>query len=55
MRTKQELDALLSDTSFANAGCIQLVEIIMNKYDAPLPMLRQTELSVKTNHYVEIL
>jgi pyruvate decarboxylase len=55
VRTKKELDALLKDESFANAGCIQLVEVIMDKYDAPLPLLRQTELSVKTNHYVEIV
>ena len=55
VRTKKELDALLKDESFANADGIQLVEVIMDKYDAPLPLLRQTELSVKTNHYVEIV
>ena len=54
VRTKEELDALLKEESFAKAEGIQLVEVIMDKYDAPLPLLRQTELSVKTNHYVEI-
>jgi len=55
VRTKQELDALLKDESFAKADGIQLVEVMMDKYDAPVPLLRQTELSVKTNHYVEIM
>lgn len=55
VRTKKELDALLNDESFAKADGIQLVEVIMDKYDAPLPLLRQTELSVKANHYVEMM
>ncbi len=52
MRTKHELDALLEDVSFASATGIQLVEVLMDKYDAPEPLLRQTELSNKTNRYV---
>ncbi len=55
VHTKKELDALLKDESFANAGGIQLVEVMMDKYDAPVPLLRQAELSGKTNHYVEIM
>ncbi|KAH9080651.1 pyruvate decarboxylase [Lactarius deliciosus] len=55
VHTKKELDALLKDESFASAGGIQLVEVMMDKYDAPLPLLRQAELSGKTNHYVEIM
>lgn len=55
VRTKKELDALLNDESFAKADGIQLVEVIMDKYDAPLPLLRQAELSVKSNHYVEMM
>lgn len=51
MRTKRELDALLEDESFASAAGIQLVEVVMDKFDAPLALLRQTELSGKTNHY----
>jgi pyruvate decarboxylase len=54
VRTKNELDALLKEESFAKAEGIQLIEVIMDKYDAPVPMLRQTELSVKANHYVEV-
>jgi pyruvate decarboxylase len=54
VHTKKELDALLNEESFAKAEGIQLVEVIMDKYDAPLPLLRQTALSVKTNHYVEM-
>jgi len=52
VRTKRELDALLEDASFASAACIQLVEVMMDKFDAPEPLLRQAELSGKTNHYV---
>ncbi|KAI0304508.1 pyruvate decarboxylase [Multifurca ochricompacta] len=51
VHTKSELDALLKDESFANATGIQLVEVVMDKYDAPVPLLRQTELSGQTNHY----
>jgi len=52
VRTKRELDALLEDESFASAAGIQLVEVVMDKFDAPEPLLRQAELSGKTNHYV---
>jgi pyruvate decarboxylase len=56
VRTKSELDTLLNDESFASAAGIQLVEVMMDKYDAPLPLVRQAELSGKTNHYgVEIV
>jgi pyruvate decarboxylase len=55
VHTKSELDALLKDESFASATGIQLVEVMMDKFDAPLPLLRQAELSGKTNHYVEIV
>jgi pyruvate decarboxylase len=55
VHTKQELGALLNDESFAKADGIQLVEVIMDKYDAPVPLLRQAELSVKANHYVEMM
>ncbi|KAI0051089.1 pyruvate decarboxylase [Auriscalpium vulgare] len=52
VHTKNELDALLKDESFAHAKGIQLVEVMMDKYDAPLALLRQAELSGKTNKYV---
>ncbi|KAI0259828.1 pyruvate decarboxylase [Gloeopeniophorella convolvens] len=50
--TKKELDALLNDESFANATGIQLVEVMMDKFDAPVALKRQAELSGQTNHYV---
>jgi pyruvate decarboxylase len=52
VRTRRELDALLEDASFASAARVQLVEVMMDTFDAPAPLLRQTELSVKANHYV---
>jgi pyruvate decarboxylase len=51
VRTKRELDALLDDASFASAAGIQLVEVVMEKFDAPLTLLRQTELISKRNRY----
>lgn len=49
--TKEELNDLLNDSSFASASKIQLVEVLMNAFDAPLPLLRQAELSGKGNAY----
>ncbi|KAI0051086.1 hypothetical protein FA95DRAFT_1676207 [Auriscalpium vulgare] len=51
VHTKNELDALLKDESFAHAKGIQLVEVMMDKYDAPLALLRQAELSGQTSKY----
>lgn len=50
--TKAELDALLSDPEFNKAERMQLVEVIMDKFDAPEALQRQAELSGKTNAYV---
>lgn len=52
VRTKDELSALLDDPSFAAANDIQLVEVVMDKFDAPPALRRQAELSGKTNQYV---
>lgn len=52
VRTKEQLDKLLSDESFAKADEIQLVEIIMDKFDGPQTLRRQAELSGKANAYV---
>lgn len=49
--TKEELSDLLDDSSFASANKIQLVEVLMNAFDAPLPLLRQAELTGKGNAY----
>lgn len=50
-RTKSELCALLDDKTFANADKMQLVEVIMDKMDAPRGLKIQSELSIKTNAY----
>nr|GAT60368.1 pyruvate decarboxylase [Mycena chlorophos] len=52
--TKQELSALLDNAEFADAGKIQLVEVIMPQLDAPQALARQAELSGKTNAYVAV-
>ncbi|KAF8527454.1 pyruvate decarboxylase [Hysterangium stoloniferum] len=46
-RTKDEFSAILDDETFAKTDVIQLVEIIMDKYDAPAPLRRMVELSKK--------
>jgi pyruvate decarboxylase len=47
VRTKGELERLLADTSFAKAEKMQLVEVIMDKLDAPRALLGQTKGSSK--------
>ncbi|KAJ7784633.1 pyruvate decarboxylase [Mycena metata] len=54
VKTKDELSALLDTASFAQAGKIQLVEVMMPKHDAPRALIQQAELSGKTNAYVAI-
>jgi len=49
--TKGELDKLLSDPEFASAQKMQLVEIHMDKLDAPIGLMKQAELSIAANHY----
>ncbi|TCD60395.1 Pyruvate decarboxylase 1 [Steccherinum ochraceum] len=49
VKTKDELDALLKNEAFAKADKIQLVEMIMEKHDAPKGLKVQAELSGKTN------
>ncbi|THH04949.1 hypothetical protein EW145_g5147 [Phellinidium pouzarii] len=50
--TKAELSALLDDDAFAAASEIQLVEVTMDKFDAPPTLLRQAELCGQANAYV---
>ncbi|THH20547.1 hypothetical protein EW146_g826 [Bondarzewia mesenterica] len=52
VNNKTELTKLLADKSFADAETIQLVEIMMDRFDAPKSLQRQAELSGKTNQYV---
>jgi pyruvate decarboxylase len=54
VHTKDELAALLDDASFAQAGKMQLVEVMMRKHDAPRALVKQAELSGKTNAYVAL-
>ncbi|KLO14832.1 pyruvate decarboxylase [Schizopora paradoxa] len=51
--TRDELSALIDKPEFAAANEIQLVEVMMDKYDAPLALRKQAELSGKTNKYAE--
>ena len=52
VRSREEMDNLLSDEKFAKAEEIQLVEVIMNRLDGPQTLRRQAELSGKANAYV---
>ncbi|KAI0081530.1 pyruvate decarboxylase [Panus rudis PR-1116 ss-1] len=54
VRTKDELDKLLNDETFAKADKIQLVELIMDRMDAPRNLKVQAELSGKTNKYIAV-
>ena len=51
VRTKQELSDLLDDPKFAAAETIQLVEMMMDQFDAPRALKVQAELSGQTNRY----
>jgi pyruvate decarboxylase len=51
VRTKDELSTLLDNEDFASASKMQLVEVIMDKMDAPRGLQIQSELSIKTNAY----
>jgi pyruvate decarboxylase len=51
VRRKDDLSALLTNEDFASADKIQLVEVIMDKHDAPRALQVQTELSGTTNAY----
>lgn len=47
VRSKSELDKLLDDEEFASAQKIQLVEVIMDKYDTPRALQASAELTAK--------
>ncbi|TRM60352.1 thiamine diphosphate-binding protein [Schizophyllum amplum] len=52
VHNKKELSALLADEKFARADKMQLVEVMMDQFDAPVTLVNQAELSGKTNAYV---
>ena len=51
VRDKKELSNLLEDEKFVRADRIQLVEVMMDKLDAPRALQAQTELTGKNNSY----
>ncbi|KAI0373921.1 pyruvate decarboxylase [Pilatotrama ljubarskyi] len=51
VRSKRELSDLLHDSAFAKAEVIQLVEVIMDKKDAPRALKGEAELSGKSKQH----
>lgn len=47
VRDKLGLEKLLDDPQFSNAGKIQLVEVVMGKFDTPRALKVASELSAK--------
>jgi len=54
VNTKTELSSLLDTPSFAEAGKIQVVEVMMQMHDAPRALTVQAELGAKTNAYAPL-
>ncbi|KAJ7474831.1 pyruvate decarboxylase [Mycena latifolia] len=52
VHTKRELSALLETKEFAEAGKIQLVEVMMQMHDAPRALKMQAEMGTKANVYL---
>ncbi|MCL6362630.1 hypothetical protein EXT49_21785, partial [Pectobacterium polaris] len=51
LTNKQDLDRLLNEDSFMNPDKITLIEVLMDRLDAPRILKLQTELSSKQNIY----
>jgi pyruvate decarboxylase len=51
VNTPAELDSLLNDDEFSRADKMQLVEVMMDQFDAPRALQVQAELSGKSNKY----
>lgn len=49
VKTKSELDNLLTDSTFKSADRLQFVEVIMPRKDAPSALITTAEASAKTN------
>jgi len=47
--TNAELDKLFTDPLFANANKIAMVEVMMDKMDAPRALKEQAEMTAKSN------
>ncbi|GLB38474.1 putative TPP enzyme family protein [Lyophyllum shimeji] len=55
VRTKDELSSLLNDQTFLAADKMQLVEVMMEKHDAPKGLQMQAELSARSNAYDKVM
>lgn len=53
--TKDELSKLLEDQTFLGADKMQLVEVMMEKHDAPKGLQLQAELSARSNAYDKVM
>jgi pyruvate decarboxylase len=53
VKTKDELDDLLTDKSFNAAECLQLVEVYMDKKDAPRALVKIAEQTARLNARLE--
>jgi pyruvate decarboxylase len=53
VKTKDQLEKLLTDNEFNNAGGLQFVELWMPKDDAPRALKITTEVAAKNNAKVE--
>ncbi|KAL6811733.1 pyruvate decarboxylase [Trichoderma camerunense] len=53
VKTKQELEKLLTDPTFNAAECLQFVELYMPKEDAPRALIMTAEASAKNNAKLE--
>jgi pyruvate decarboxylase len=51
VHNKEELEKLLNDEAFQKADKAQLVEVMMDQFDAPRALKVQAELSGKSNKY----
>lgn len=51
VHNKRALSKLLDDATFASANKIQIVEVMMDKFDAPKALQKQAALSGQTNGY----
>lgn len=49
IKTKSELEKLLTDSTFTATDRLQFVEVIMPKEDAPSALVTTAEASAKTN------
>ncbi|KAM6494211.1 pyruvate decarboxylase [Amanita muscaria] len=55
VKTTDELSSLLEDENFQKADKVQLVEVVMDKYDAPRALEAQTKLGWTGSHPVHVV